>query len=283
MERVLPIIDIPENLIFGSSEDIDSTVLNLYTKYPCRLKATVFILWLEGTIEAEVNLTTYVIHKNQFATLSSGCILQINKVEGPVRFYFMVFSSQFINAINHDKSIIELVYSIKNKPIVALAPKYASIYEDLFKIFFRMYDLKGATENPEVLKYILLALLSHLKEYYRQQPSPIESIPNRSEALCKEFNNLVLQHYAKERTIGFYANQLNITPTHLSNTVKKVMDKTVMDIISEVVVTDAKAQLKSTNLSINEISESLNFPNVSFFGKYFKRLVGMSPLQYRNS
>ena len=146
-----------------------------------------------------------------------------------------------------------------------------------------MYDLKGATENPEVLKYILLALLSHLKEYYRQQPSPIESIPNRSEALCKEFNNLVLQHYAKERTIGFYANQLNITPTHLSNTVKKVMDKTVMDIISEVVVTDAKAQLKSTNLSINEISESLNFPNVSFFGKYFKRLVGMSPLQYRNS
>ena len=46
---------------------------------------------------------------------------------------------------------------------------------------------------------------------------------------------------------------------------------------------DAKAQLKSTNIPIHEIAESLNFPNVSFFGKYFKRLTGMSPQQYRNS
>lgn len=283
MDRVFPIIDIPENLIFGSSEDIDTTVLNLYTKYPCRLKATVFILWMEGTIEAEVNLSTYTIHKNQFATLSSGSILQINKVEGPARFYFMVFSSQFINAVNHDKSTIELMYSIKNEPIITLSPHYAAIYEDFFRLFFKMYSLKGATENPEVLKYILLALLSHLREYYRHQPSPIDNSHSRSETLCKNFGNLVLQHYSKERTIAFYAEHLNITPTHLSNTIKRMLGRTVMDIISEVVVTDAKAQLKSTNLSINEIAESLNFPNVSFFGKYFKRLVGMSPLQYRNS
>ena len=76
---------------------------------------------------------------------------------------------------------------------------------------------------------------------------------------------------------------MNITPTHLSNTVKHVTGKTVMDIISEVVIVDAKAQLKSTNIPIHEIAESLNFPNVSFFGKYFKRLTGMSPQQYRNS
>ena len=48
---------------------------------------------------------------------------------------------------------------------------------------------------------------------------------------------------------------MNITPTHLSNTVKHVTGKTVMDIISEVVIVDAKAQLKSTNIPIHEISD----------------------------
>ncbi|MEG1685562.1 MAG: helix-turn-helix domain-containing protein, partial [Bacteroides sp.] len=52
---------------------------------------------------------------------------------------------------------------------------------------------------------------------------------------------------------------------------------------SEIVITDAKAQLKSTNLPVNQISDSLNFANVSFFGKYFKRYVGLSPQKYRDS
>ena len=59
--------------------------------------------------------------------------------------------------------------------------------------------------------------------------------------------------------------------------------KTVSEIIASIVIMDAKAQLKSTNQTIQEISYSLNFPNVSFFGKYFKRHVGMSPKEYRNS
>ena len=49
------------------------------------------------------------------------------------------------------------------------------------------------------------------------------------------------------------------------------------------VIIYAKSQLKSTRLSIQEISDSLNFANTSFFGKYFKRYVGMSPLAYRNN
>ena len=56
-----------------------------------------------------------------------------------------------------------------------------------------------------------------------------------------------------------------------------------VDIISSMVIMDAKSQLKSSQLSIQNISDSLNFANVSFFGKYFKRYVGMSPLEYRNN
>ena len=49
------------------------------------------------------------------------------------------------------------------------------------------------------------------------------------------------------------------------------------------IIMDAKSQLMATDLTIQEISYSLNFPNVSFFGKYFKRYVGVSPQKFRNS
>lgn len=57
--------------------------------------------------------------------------------------------------------------------------------------------------------------------------------------------------------------------------------KNVLDIIAHVVIIDIKAKLKSTDMTIQEIAYSLNFPSASFFGKYFKRHMGMSPLEYR--
>lgn len=71
--------------------------------------------------------------------------------------------------------------------------------------------------------------------------------------------------------------------SHLSTTVNKITGKTVTDIIAKLVITDAEAKLKSTDFTIQEIAYSLNFPDISFFGKYFKRYTGMSPKQYRES
>ncbi len=65
--------------------------------------------------------------------------------------------------------------------------------------------------------------------------------------------------------------------------VNKITGKTVTDIIAKLVITDAEAKLKSTDFTIQEIAYSLNFPDISFFGKYFKRYTGMSPKQYRES
>lgn len=76
---------------------------------------------------------------------------------------------------------------------------------------------------------------------------------------------------------------LHISPQHLSTTVNKITGKTVTDIIAKLVITDAEAKLKSTDLTIQEIAYSLNFPDISFFGKYFKRYTGMSPKQYREN
>ena len=283
MEKELPKIDITEDFVIGSNADIDNSILSLYTRYPCRLKAEIFVLCMGGTLEATINLSDYTIRENDFITLSPGSIIQINKIEGDLKLYFMVFSSKFIEGISKTKSIIDLIYITKNHPILSLPKEFACIYEEFFTLMMKVYYKEHSPYNPEILKCMLLSILYRLSDMYHERPIRSETALSRSEEICKTFSHLVIQYYTTERNILYYAKQMNITPTHLSNTVKHVTGKTVMDIISEVVIVDAKAQLKSTNIPIHEISDSLNFPNVSFFGKYFKRLTGMSPQQYRNS
>lgn len=283
MEKILPKIDITEDFVIGNNADIDNNILSLYTQYPCRLKAEIFVLCMGGTLEATINLTDYTIRENDFITLSPGSIIQINKIEGKLKLYFWYFSSKFIEGISKTKSIIDLIYITKSHPILSLPKEFACIYEEFFTLMMKVYYKEHSPYNPEILKCMLLSILYRLSDMYHERPIRSETVLSRSEEICKTFSHLVIQHYTTERSIAYYAKQMNITPTHLSNTVKHVTGKTVMDIISEVVIVDAKAQLKSTNIPIHEISDSLNFPNVSFFGKYFKRLTGMSPQQYRNS
>lgn len=283
MKKELPKIDITEDFVIGSNADIDLGILNLYTQYPCRLKAEIFVLCMDGSIDASINLSEYIIKKNDFVTLSPGSIIQINRIEGNLKLYFMVFSSEFINGLNKNKSIIDLIYITKNHPVLSLPEEFASIYEEFFLLMMKVYYKKHSPYNPEILKCMLLSILYRLSDMYHDQPARKETFSSRSEEICKTFGHLVIQHYTQERNVSYYAKKMGITPAHLSNTVKNMTGNTVMDFISEVVIVDAKAQLKSTNLPIREIAYSLNFPNVSFFGKYFKRLTGMTPQQYRNS
>lgn len=283
MQKELPKIDITVDFVIGSNEDIDLNILNLYTQYPCRLKAEIFVLCMDGSVDATINLSEYRIKKNDFVTLSPGSIIQINKIRGDLKLYFMVFSSEFINGLNKSKPIIDLIYITKNHPVLSLPEEFALIYEEFFLLMKKVYYKKRSPYNSEILKCMLLSILYRLCDMYHDQPMRKETSSNRSEEICQAFGHLVIQHYIQERNISFYAEKMGITPAHLSNTVKSITGKTVMDLISEVVIVDAKAQLKSTNLPIREIAYSLNFPNVSFFGKYFKRLTGMTPIQYRNS
>jgi YesN/AraC family two-component response regulator len=91
----------------------------------------------------------------------------------------------------------------------------------------------------------------------------------------------VQTHYREQRGLDFYADKLCITPKHLSKVIKAISDKPANDWIDEHVVLEAKALLKSTNMTIEQISDELNFPSQSFFGKYFKRVTGMSPKEYK--
>ena len=105
----------------------------------------------------------------------------------------------------------------------------------------------------------------------------------RAEIIFNQFIMLVKDNFRNERRVGWYGQQMGITPKYLSETVKQVSHRTPSDWIEHYVTLEIRLLLKNSTMNIKEISKELHFPNQSFLGKFFKEHVGMSPSKYRRS
>lgn len=119
---------------------------------------------------------------------------------------------------------------------------------------------------------------SHLKH----EVNEVKSTNSRQEEIFTQFTELLERHHKKEREIAFYADKMCMTSKHLSQVIKDYTGKTALGLIEEYVISEAKSMLLSTTMSIQQISDELKFPSQSVFGKYFKRVAGISPSEYRN-
>ncbi|MBR2498080.1 MAG: AraC family transcriptional regulator, partial [Parabacteroides sp.] len=121
MNNELPKIDIPVDWVIGT--DISPDILNLYTNFPCRLKAKIFVFCAEGEAEGSINLTRYHIKPHDFVTILPGTILQIHKVSKDLRIYVLGFSSHFVEESNSLKPISNILHMIQENPVISIAEK----------------------------------------------------------------------------------------------------------------------------------------------------------------
>lgn len=280
MDNTIPKFDLPEDWLAGT--DISKELLGLYKNYPVRLKCEIMALCMEGEIEASVNLNHITVNKNDIITLMPGSIFQINDLNGDLKIYFVGFSSKYVENNDKAKILLDAIYSTLGKPKISLSDKGAMMTEKYFKLLIDIYEMSDEKLKQEIADNIFADTHKGISLIYKKKTDNENITSSKSEQLCKAFTQLVMQHYNDNRNVAWYAEKLGITHAHLCSIVKQSTGKTCADIISSMVIMDAKSQLKSTHQSIQVISDSLNFANMSFFGKYFKRHVGMSPLEYRN-
>ena len=276
MNTNLPQLDLPLDFIVG--DNITEDILNYY-KQTCRLKAAIFVLCVEGSLKVSINLAECVIKKNDLIVLMPGSIIQFCEETEKVRLSFMGFSSKFMSYVNVVKSSMNIFPVMMDNPILPLDEEIAGFFNDYFSL---MYRVQAKSVNLEVMKHVLLSIVHGISSLYKIHSWPERTL-TRSEEISKKFIQLVMEHYTTHRQTSFYASQLSISSQHLCLIIKQLTGRSVSDIIADMVIMDAKSQLKATDLTIHEISYGLSFPNVSFFGKYFKRYAGLSPQQYRNN
>lgn len=163
--KELPKLDIPEDWIVGM--DISREILNMYTNFPCRLKAGIFVLCMGGEIEASIDMTQYKVKENDFVTIIPGSILKIHKVEGDLKIFFLGYSSQFITEANVIKPTLDIFYTIKATPVVPLKAEVAAIIQDHLALLAKTYLTFYGKISKEVIKHILFTLVYGLGELYK--------------------------------------------------------------------------------------------------------------------
>lgn len=278
-EKELPRIDLPESWIVGT--DITKELLSLYANFPVRLKCEVTALVMRGNMEATINTNVLQLGSGDLVTLMPGTIFQVNRVEGELKVYFLGFSADFISKKGQSRPHLDTLFFTLGRPAIHLEDATADLMEHFLQLLIHLYETATEASKEELAPNVYADIHKGIALIYQQKNERVTL--TKAGQTCRLFVQLVIQHYQETRSVAWYAERLKITHAHLCTIVRQITGRTCVDIISSMVIMDAKSQLKSTSLSIQEISDSLNFANMSFFGKYFKRYVGMSPLDYRNN
>lgn len=250
------------------------------TADPLKFSATVSVFVEQGECIADINLITYRIEAPSIVNIRKSHILQIKSISDDFVASCIVISKRFSdNLFLFLRDNIQYSIALRHN-VVKIDQSMVTPFNHLFK---QMSEISADTTNPNAYQAQVLTISAffHSTGYkcYRHisdnQMKSNNHIPDR-------FITLVQQHFKNERFLDFYAAKLGITPKHLSRKVKAITGYTAVEWIERYVILEAKVLLKSTNLSVQQISNELNFPSQSFFGKYFKKNIGMSPKEFRN-
>jgi AraC family transcriptional regulator, transcriptional activator of pobA len=255
-------------------------------KYPCRINAYIALQCIEGSVEIISNLKHYRIEKNCLYVSVPKDIIQLSEWNG-CKLYITAFDDDFIRKTNIDyNTVLSLFLAIQKHPCIKLLQQEAICLEETFLSLrkdIEAFDGKGYY-NEVVMSYINLVTYkacSFINRYLEKQSEEVEPVNRRNEEYYNRFMTLLNQHFKYERSIEFYASKLCVTPKYMTSLIKKTSGKSAMEWINEYVVMEAKHLLKYSDMSIQEISEYLNFSNQSFFAQYFKRFSDYSPSNYR--
>lgn len=246
---------------------------------PRKLQHAVIAVCTSGYCHMRINLNDYEIESPMLLTLMPGQIIEQVEYSPNIQGYAIALSKRFVDTLNLPGWQQHYV-KMYNNPLNIITPDMMSPINVFYSILYRAASNE---ENPfrlQVIENIIRVFYyGGLGSFHapEQHNTPYKNV------IVERFMELVQEHYREERLIGFYADKLCITPKYLSKLVKDNTGRSAGDWIENHVILEARAMLQSSDMTIQQIATELNFPNQSFFGKYFKRVMGVSPKQYRNS
>lgn len=124
-------------------------------------------------------------------------------------------------------------------------------------------------------------MLEVVGNHIRNYPAQVDNI-NKREIIAYRFILSLHENYSRERSVSWYASEVNLSSGHFSTLIKAATGKTPSEWIATVTTTYAKLLLEQRDKSIKQIAAELNFPEQFTFRKYFKQYAGISPKKYRN-
>jgi AraC-like DNA-binding protein len=248
--------------------------------FPIKFDMLFLVVCTKGTVSGTVDFQPYRLSAPFAIIVRPTQILHYEDISEDFAGYCLVISHRFAPELLPliDKQAA-LSAAIQENPYAQLDRESMPFVR---RYFFTLKKIMAMTNNPyrlEMVKHLTMMLFYMAYPFFQKRIDNTKQ--TRQSLLVERFTNLVRENYHHERETAFYADKLNLTPKYLSQVIKAGTGKSSSDWIDDFVILEAKALLKSTGMTIQQISNELNFPSQSFFGKYFKRIVGISPKEYR--
>ena len=233
---------------------------------------------LHGKAKITVNLIEYEYGVGTFAFISAGSIIQINEVSDDFDLCGIMVGDERLKAAMW-KSMPSWCNGNGAFFTVHPSDEDASTIRQIFNtIWLLISKERFPDETLNGLIHGLIHYYNYLKDVESDTAQPETS---RGKELFNMFISLVNINAKHERKLQFYADKMCVTPRYLSSVVKQTSGITAKEWIDRAVVTNAKVMLKYGSRQVAEVAYALDFPNVSFFCKYFKHLTGQTPQEYR--
>lgn len=256
-----------------------------YFEHPTKMfDYTVGIIILQGELEMGINLKRHVIQAPCVMICLDGQVIQYFNSSSDCTGLFMVFSKYFTENIQlNSQQLIPLFLYLKDNPATPLEKEELSFLLDCHSLLHKAVKTMVGVNRMEIAKHLSNTFFFIFCNIIQPCMANTSVKKSRQESILEQFLECVQKNYKEQRGLGFYADKLCLTTKHLSEVIKKASGQSANDWINEHVLLESKALLKSTTMTVQQISDELNFPSQSFFSKYFKQHVGISPKEYRNS
>ena len=280
------IVSIGDDFILArQTNNVDLELL----RFPSRIDGFMAAYCRKGHFKCTINLTEHEIHDGMLAVNTPNNIIQVEPVdwnEELVELTILAVSPQYMTTLSSDlgKIFIDAINMLQS-PIMEMAPEEVELATQYFHLIDNVINTDSEYRNDSI-SYLLTSIFyliggMLMKRLHAVEESDEKTTSTRHKKVFEMFIELVEKHHNKERSVGFYADKLCISSKYLSQIIKKVSGFSAPDIINKYVILEAQHLLRHTDLSVKEIADQLNFPNQSFFYKYFKAHTGCTPNSYR--
>lgn len=247
-----------------------------------KVDATMALLYDKGTVDFKLNMKSYHIEAPAVLIVMYDQICQPMSYSEDLKCRAIVMSKEFSDSMfANSSSLMPLKNLVSDNPVIDTKDS-ENAFGMLFDLLLNIAKSPLTEFKLEAAKHLTLSMFygySHQTYQYNET----KLVNSRKKELYNLFLEKVEAYHKQEREVLFYADKLCVTPKYLSQILKEVSGHTGLEIIEEYTITTCKALLSSTTMSVQQISDEMNFPSQSVFGKYFKRLTGLSPKEYRNT
>jgi AraC family transcriptional activator of pobA len=249
---------------------------------PTKITAAAMAVIRTGHATMSINMKTYEVKPHSLILLMPNEIVESLDRSDDFDGISMAISNKTIGELTLGvQSNLNVFLYAQYHPITVIDMEEEELLMQYHNFIWEQIKRRDNIYRSRIDNYLLISLVLEIMNMVNTHRPQKIAYKSRKEEQFERFLTLIGEHYHEQRSVAFYSDKLCITSKYLSSLSKSLTGITASEWIDQSVIQESKALLKNSRYTIQEVSDMMNFPNQSFFGRFFKRHVGCSPKEYR--